>query len=130
MMCLCVPTGSSPCIGTAHPRSVIIIAQADCSSAWPCCKMRRPFAMSVALIGTLDTKGDEVQFVRERLNEQGVCEYIIDAGVLGPVPIRPDISREEVFQVAGTSLAEVQRERDRGRAIQAAAKGVTKIVLS
>jgi uncharacterized protein (UPF0261 family) len=85
--------------------------------------------MAIFLIGTLDTKGDEVLFVRERLNEQGVDNWVVDAGVLGPVPFRPDIAREQVYEVAGTSLAAVQGERDRGRAIEAAARGVTRIVL-
>jgi uncharacterized protein (UPF0261 family) len=84
--------------------------------------------MSVALIGTLDTKGEELQFVRDCLREQGVSVLIIDAGVFGPVPLRPDVSREEVFEAADTSLATIQRDRDRGRAVQAAARGVTKIV--
>ena len=84
--------------------------------------------MAMILIGTLDTKGEEVQFVCEHLKEQGVSVLIIDAGVLGPVPFRPDISREAVFEAAGASLSDIQRDRDRGRAFQAAAKGVMEIV--
>src|SRR5438309_2863236 len=85
--------------------------------------------MPVILIGTLDTKGVEFQFVRDLLVEQGVACLVIDAGVLNPPHFRPDITREEVYQAAGTTLAALQRDRDRGKAIESAAKGVAKIVL-
>jgi uncharacterized protein (UPF0261 family) len=79
--------------------------------------------MPVLLIGTLDTKGVEFQFVREILNEAGVGAFVIDAGVMGAPPFPPDVPRERVFAAAGTSLEAVQRAGDRGRAIEAAARG-------
>jgi uncharacterized protein (UPF0261 family) len=85
--------------------------------------------MPVVLIGTLDTKGVEIAFVRDRLHEAGVASLVIDAGVLHPPGCPTDVSREEVFAAAGTSLAAVQRDADRGKAIEAAAKGVARIVV-
>ncbi len=82
----------------------------------------------VALIATLDTKGIEAAFVRERLQAAGVAVRLIDAGCLGESPVVADVSREEVFAAAGTTLVEQQRRADRGAAITAAAIGVTKIV--
>ncbi|MGH7223986.1 MAG: Tm-1-like ATP-binding domain-containing protein, partial [Gemmataceae bacterium] len=79
--------------------------------------------MSVLLIGTLDTKGVELAFVRDLLREAGVGTLVLDAGVLGPPPFAPDIPRERVFAAAGTSLEVVQRIADRGKAIEAAACG-------
>ena len=38
---------------------------------------------AVALIGTLDTKGDEIAYVRERLTSLGVDVIVIDSGILG-----------------------------------------------
>jgi uncharacterized protein (UPF0261 family) len=38
--------------------------------------------MPVLLIGTLDTKGVELQFVRDLLHQGGVATVVIDAGVL------------------------------------------------
>jgi uncharacterized protein (UPF0261 family) len=78
--------------------------------------------MAVLLIGTLDTKGTEIQFVRDRLQEVGTI--VIDAGVLGPPTFVPDVPRERVFAAAGTSVAAVRQAADRGRAIEAAARGV------
>lgn len=85
--------------------------------------------MAVVLVGTLDTKGTEIDFVRTLLVQQGLQTLVIDAGVLGTPLFPPDIAREEVFQAAGTSLAELERLRDRGKAVTAAAQGVTKLVL-
>jgi uncharacterized protein (UPF0261 family) len=83
--------------------------------------------MPVILIGTLDTKGVEFQFVRDLLTEAGLASLVIDAGVLKPPHFPPDISREEVFAAAGTSLAAVREAGDRGRAIEAAVRGVARI---
>jgi len=79
--------------------------------------------MAVLLIGTLDTKGIELAFVRDRLNEAGVKSLILDAGVLGAATIPADITREEVFVAAGTTLAEMVRKNDRGLAVTKAAGG-------
>jgi uncharacterized protein (UPF0261 family) len=83
--------------------------------------------MAVLLIGTLDTKGQEFQFVRDHLNQAVIPTIVMDAGVLQPPHFRPDISREEVYAAAGTSLAIIQQAADRGQAIEAAARGVAKI---
>lgn len=85
--------------------------------------------MPVLLIGTLDTKGVEFQFVRDQLSAAGVATLTVDAGVQGAPHFAPDVGREQVFAAAGTSLAAVQREADRGKAVEAAARGVTKLAL-
>ncbi len=85
--------------------------------------------MPVILIGTLDTKGTEFQFVRELLQQAGLSTMVIDAGALQPPLFIPDIPREEVYRAAGTSLADIQKAADRGRTIEAAARGATQIVV-
>jgi uncharacterized protein (UPF0261 family) len=83
--------------------------------------------MTVLLIGTLDTKGVEVGFVRDLLRQAGVPVAVLDAGVLGPPAFSPDIARERVFAAAGTTLAAVQKAADRGQAVEAAARGAAKL---
>jgi uncharacterized protein (UPF0261 family) len=85
--------------------------------------------MAVVVIGTLDTKGGEVAFVRDLLNQAGLRTLVVDAGVLGPPAFDPDISRAQVFAAAGTTPAALQHANDRGRAVEAAARGVVKVVL-
>ncbi|MCS7255596.1 MAG: Tm-1-like ATP-binding domain-containing protein, partial [Thermomicrobium sp.] len=51
---------------------------------------------TVVLVGTLDTKGVEYEYLRQRLRERGCEVLLIDAGVLGEPQATPDITREEV----------------------------------
>jgi uncharacterized protein (UPF0261 family) len=83
--------------------------------------------MPVLLIGTLDTKGVEFQFVRDLLRSAGVDCLVLDAGVLKPPLFAPDIPREEVYAAAGTSIDAICAAGDRGKAITVAAQGVAVI---
>ncbi len=80
--------------------------------------------MPVLLIGTLDTKGAEVRFVRDLLRERGVEVVVIDAGVIGEPAFAPEIDRRRVFAAAGTNLDAVRAANDRGQAVTKAAAGV------
>src|SRR5689334_6890377 len=84
--------------------------------------------MTVAIVATLDTKGVEAGFVRERLAAEGIATILVDAGCLGSPQIEADVTREQVFTAAGSSLLAVQRENDRGKAVTLAAQGTTRIV--
>ena len=53
--------------------------------------------MPVLLVGTLDTKGIEFAYVRDKLRAAGVAVTVADAGTLGPPAFEPDISRDAVF---------------------------------
>ncbi len=44
--------------------------------------------MPLILVGTLDTKGVELAFVRGLLHQHGLQTLVIDAGVLGPPHLR------------------------------------------
>jgi uncharacterized protein (UPF0261 family) len=83
--------------------------------------------MSVLLIGTLDTKGAEFAHVRDRLRAAGVAVTLADTGVAAPPTVAPDVSREQVFQLAGTSAAAVKAAGDRGKAVALAAAGAAKL---
>ncbi|MEW4567895.1 Tm-1-like ATP-binding domain-containing protein [Tautonia sp. JC769] len=84
--------------------------------------------MAVLLIGTLDTKGRELGVLRDRLRSEGIKVLVIDAGTGDPEAIEPDIPRHRVFEAAGSSIDEVRRHRDRGRAVSAAAQGAARLV--
>jgi uncharacterized protein (UPF0261 family) len=84
--------------------------------------------MSVYLIGTLDTKGPEVAYVRDLLSGYGIQTQVIDAGSLQPPTIVPDITREAVFHAAGTTCEAVTLRGDRGAAVTQAAAGVAHLI--
>lgn len=86
--------------------------------------------MPVYLLGTLDTKGTEVAFVRDLLTNLGVKTCVVDAGCLGEPTITADVTREQVFAAAGSSLNALREKNDRGQAVTQAATGVAQIVLT
>ncbi len=84
--------------------------------------------MPVYLVGTLDTKGHEIAFVRDLLHEYGVATCVVDAGCLGSPSVTADIPREQLFAAAGVTLAALRETNDRGQAVTAAAAGAVNII--
>jgi uncharacterized protein (UPF0261 family) len=83
---------------------------------------------AVVLLGTLDTKGVEYAFLRDRLREHGADVLVVDAGVYEPVGLEPDIARDEVARAGGADVAELAAAGDRGAAVTAMAAGAEQIV--
>ncbi|MGE0758664.1 MAG: Tm-1-like ATP-binding domain-containing protein [Pirellulaceae bacterium] len=84
--------------------------------------------MAVYLLGTLDTKGAEVAFVRDRLHELAVEVVVVDCGCLGTPSILADVPRADVFRAAGVELLDCVVRGDRGEAVTWAARGAERIV--
>jgi uncharacterized protein (UPF0261 family) len=83
---------------------------------------------SVVAIGTLDTKGAEYAFLRDRLREHGVDVILVDAGVLGEPTTPADVTREEVARAAGAELADLVAAGDRGAAVETMSRGAAATV--
>ena len=77
---------------------------------------------SVLLVGTLDTKGAEYAYLRERLRAHGVDAILADAGVNEPVGVEPDISRHELAAETGADPDALAAAGDRGAAVTAMAE--------
>src|SRR5262245_31610974 len=84
--------------------------------------------MPVYLFATLDTKGAEAAFVRDVLVGLGVEVLLVDAGCLGMPAATADVSREALFEAAGTTLDTVRSRGDRGEAVTLAAKGAARLI--
>lgn len=78
---------------------------------------------TVLLIGTLDTKGTEYQFVRDVIRARGHEVLVMDLGVLGEPPFPADVTATEVARAAGAELASLRQQADRGRAVEAMLAG-------
>jgi uncharacterized protein (UPF0261 family) len=88
---------------------------------------KRSAVGSVFLFATLDTKGREADFIRQLLTAWNVPVTLVDVGVLGTPAAAADITRERVFELAGTTLEAVRRKGDRGEAVTLAASAATRI---
>ncbi len=86
--------------------------------------------MSILLIGTLDTKGPEISYVRDRINMLGGKTLVLDSGILGePVDIVPDIKRAQVAEAAGSNIDALRNAGTRGAAVEKMKDGVRAIAL-
>jgi len=83
---------------------------------------------SVVLLGTLDTKGQEYDFLRRRLRAAGCEVIVVDAGVLGPTRVAVDISADEVAQAGGGDRGALAAAGDRGAAVAAMAEGAAAVL--
>jgi uncharacterized protein (UPF0261 family) len=90
-------------------------------------------APTVVLIGTLDTKGPEISYLRDRIREAGCQTLVLDSGILGgPIGIVPDLSREEVARASGHDLEHLRKEgkeKGRGAAVELMMKGIQAAIL-
>jgi uncharacterized protein (UPF0261 family) len=84
---------------------------------------------TVVLLGTLDTKGTEYDYLRERVREHGVDTLLVDTGILGAPLAQPDVTREEVARAGGADVAELAERGDRGAAVEAMARGAAAVVV-
>jgi uncharacterized protein (UPF0261 family) len=83
--------------------------------------------VSVVIVGTLDTKGEEIDFARDVILAQGVDVHVVDVGVMGDPEFEPDTSANEVAEAAGTTLDALREAGDRGDAIEAMGEGAAAI---
>ena len=77
--------------------------------------------MTIAVLGTLDTKGHEHAYVAELIRAKGHQTLIIDTGSGEAPQITPDITREEVAAAGGVDLAALNARKDRGESVSAMA---------
>ncbi len=83
----------------------------------------------IAVVGTLDTKGHEVAYLRDLIVARGHQALVIDPGVLGTPAVAADVSREEVARAGGTELAALVAAGDKGHAIRTMIDGTRAIVV-
>jgi uncharacterized protein (UPF0261 family) len=85
---------------------------------------------TVVLIGTLDTKGPEIAYLRDKLREFGLATIVADSGILGePLDIVPDVTRADVARLGGTTIETLRKAGSRGEAVHGMLAGLRKMAL-
>jgi len=74
---------------------------------------------TIAVLGTLDSKGAEHAYLADLIRAKGHDVLLIDVGTGTAPTVKPDVTREEVAQLAGIDLAEIRSRRDRGECVVA-----------
>ncbi|HSL69874.1 MAG TPA: Tm-1-like ATP-binding domain-containing protein, partial [Longimicrobiales bacterium] len=78
---------------------------------------------TVLLIGTLDTKADELYYARDLIRARGHAVLLLDAGVLRDPATPADIPATEVAEAGGSTLGALRAQGDRGVALEVMARG-------
>jgi uncharacterized protein (UPF0261 family) len=78
---------------------------------------------AILIVGTLDTKGEEVEYLKTRIESRGLRTIVVDVGVLEEPSTQADITREKIAEAGGLSLDEVIASGDRRRAVQVMMEG-------
>ncbi len=77
---------------------------------------------TIAVLGTLDSKAAEHEFVANQIRARGLGTLLIDVGTGSEPQIIPDITREQVAAEAGIDLKALMERRDRGECVGAMSK--------
>ncbi len=80
----------------------------------------------ILVISTLDTKGPETLFLRDRIREKGGKPLVLDLSMSTDSP-GADISPAEVASAAGANIEEVRASRERKKITRQMIEGATKL---
>ena len=83
---------------------------------------------TIAILGTLDTKGAELRYLQQRIAAAGATTVVIDVGVLGVPAFEPDVTRDAVAHAAGARIADLAATHDRGQAVTHMASGAAHVL--
>jgi len=68
---------------------------------------------NIVLVGTADTKGEQLQFLKERMEKRGHQVILMDISMGGTGKVKGDISPKEIAGSVGKDMAELTASKDR-----------------
>ncbi|MCR6497681.1 Tm-1-like ATP-binding domain-containing protein [Shinella sp. CPCC 101442] len=82
----------------------------------------------ILVIGTGDTKSEELLFMAEVIGKAGGVPVMVDVSVLGEPPYAPEHSKHDIAKAAGTSIQNIVDSGDENTAMALMAKGAAELV--
>ena len=82
---------------------------------------------TILVIGTFDTKSDELEYLSSCIKKQGGAVIAMDVSVLGEPSNPVDISKHDVAHAAGSSIAAAIASNDENEAMQIMAEGCSRL---
>lgn len=83
---------------------------------------------TIAVLGTLDSKGEEHAFVADLIRQRGHVPLLIDVGTGSDPTVTPDITRFEVAAEGGVDLEALMARKDRGECVVAMSEAAPKLM--
>ncbi|MBW1799381.1 MAG: Tm-1-like ATP-binding domain-containing protein [Deltaproteobacteria bacterium] len=84
-------------------------------------------AGTIAIISTLDTKGEEAGYLKNLIEKRGHHTIVIDVGILGEPYFEPDVSKKEVAGASGSSIEALIATGDEAVSMERMAAGTARI---
>lgn len=84
---------------------------------------------TVAILATMDTKGEECAYLRDEIAKLGATPKLIDIGVVGDAALPVDVTAATVANAGGTSLSDLRRDPTREVASAVMVRGATDLLL-
>lgn len=82
---------------------------------------------NILLIGTLDTKGDELLFMKELVEKAHHCPIVMDIGIRES-KFKADITREDILRHIGKDIGDLIALQDEGEAIKLMSPAIEVVV--
>ena len=82
---------------------------------------------TIAVIGTLDTKGKEFGFIKSLIEARGLGTFCINTGVFEPA-FEADVSNAEIAAAVGADIKEIVAKKDRAMATDVLSRGLKKLL--
>jgi uncharacterized protein (UPF0261 family) len=67
----------------------------------------------IVIIGTVNTKGDQLRFLKEKIESRGHKAILMDISMGGRPDFQADITPEEIAGLAGKDIQEIRASKDR-----------------
>ncbi len=81
----------------------------------------------ILCIGTLDSKGPEIQYVQQLIKRKGYRALVMDIGCLEEPFFPADITADRVAEAGGSTITEVRKLKEAGPAVKIMTAGAVKV---
>lgn len=82
----------------------------------------------ILILGSFDTKSDELSFLKERVADFGCVPVTMDTSTGRAAPVAVDYGAEAVAAAAGADISELRSTRDTNRATQTMIRGASRLL--
>jgi len=83
----------------------------------------------IVILGTLDTKGDQLVYLREKIRELGHFSILIDLSTGSEPSQEADVTSAEIASIVGEDIKKLRESKDRALCAEVMAKGAEQKVL-
>ncbi|GAB4261310.1 MAG: Tm-1-like ATP-binding domain-containing protein [Deferrisomatales bacterium] len=82
----------------------------------------------IAVLGSLDTKGQELDYLRARIRARSHAAILVDTSIGAEPTVTADVSAAEVAAAGGADIGQIRASRDTRAATQAMVAGASRVV--